>query len=217
MPNDKRLCFVKEEVLGITNGRPIIGVDHPVMMEIWVKPIAGALCIFLFCDDQYTTTLERLQETNNEDFKNYMTSNTQGWVRRWGCAGTSVAAASPAPPPPPAQPRAEQPPAAGCVGGCTAATTPARESSRTTRVLHSSSRLTRRGAQPTTIGGCSRPRLWRSCHLRARLRTLLASAKLACARGNTHIEIIYPKLCDLTSHIYNPFQNPIENDALSAK
>ncbi len=48
-PGDKRLCFVKEVVFGITvvkevifgitNGRPIIGVDHPVMVEMWAQPI----------------------------------------------------------------------------------------------------------------------------------------------------------------------------------
>jgi hypothetical protein len=30
------------------------------------------------CDDLYTTTLERLQETNDENLKNYMTRTTQG-------------------------------------------------------------------------------------------------------------------------------------------
>jgi hypothetical protein len=48
-------------------------------------------------DDQYTATLERLQETNDENFKNYMTRKTQAWLRRWGCPTPSDAAASPAP------------------------------------------------------------------------------------------------------------------------
>ncbi len=49
------------------------------------------------CDDQYTATLESLQETNDENFKNYMSRKTQGWFRRWGCAGISDAAASATP------------------------------------------------------------------------------------------------------------------------
>ena len=43
-PDDKKLCFVKEEVFGITDGGPIIGADHPVMTEIFAIPITGALC-----------------------------------------------------------------------------------------------------------------------------------------------------------------------------
>ena len=42
-PNDKKLCFVKEEVFGITDGGPIIGPDHPVMLEMFAQPITGAL------------------------------------------------------------------------------------------------------------------------------------------------------------------------------
>ena len=42
-PNDKKLCFVKEEVFGITNGDPIIGPDHPVMLEMFAQPITGEL------------------------------------------------------------------------------------------------------------------------------------------------------------------------------
>ncbi len=51
------------------------------------------------CDDQYTATLERLEETGDEAFKLYLTRKTQGWFRRWGCPRTSAAAsaASPAP------------------------------------------------------------------------------------------------------------------------
>jgi hypothetical protein len=49
--------------------------------------------------------------------------------------------------------------------------------------------------------------LWRRCHLRSGRWThaihnfspLLAFTKLTCTRGYTHIQIIYPKLCDLTS------------------
>ena len=42
-PNDKKLCFVKEEVFGITDRGPIIGPDHPVMLEMFAQPITGAL------------------------------------------------------------------------------------------------------------------------------------------------------------------------------
>ena len=49
------------------------------------------------CDDQYTATLQRLEETGDDAFKNYMTRKTQGWFRRWGCLQTTDAAASPAP------------------------------------------------------------------------------------------------------------------------
>jgi hypothetical protein len=47
------------------------------------------------CDDQYTATLERLQETGDEAFKLYLTRKTQGWFRRWGCPRTSAAASLP--------------------------------------------------------------------------------------------------------------------------
>jgi hypothetical protein len=49
------------------------------------------------CDDQYTATLQRLEETGDDAFKLYMTRKTQAWFRRWGCLQTSDAAASPAP------------------------------------------------------------------------------------------------------------------------
>ena len=49
------------------------------------------------CDDQYTATLELLDETGDEAFKLYITRKTQGWFRRWGCGRTSDVAASPAP------------------------------------------------------------------------------------------------------------------------
>jgi hypothetical protein len=39
----------------------------------------------------------------------------------------------------------------------------------------------------------------RRTHVIHNFSPLLASAKLACASGYTHIETIYPKLCDLTS------------------
>ena len=42
-PNDNKLCFVKEEVFGITDAGPIIGPDHPVMREMFAQPITGAL------------------------------------------------------------------------------------------------------------------------------------------------------------------------------
>jgi hypothetical protein len=44
-PNDNhdKLCFVKEEVSGITDGGPIIGPDHPVLREMFAQPITGAL------------------------------------------------------------------------------------------------------------------------------------------------------------------------------
>jgi hypothetical protein len=42
-PTTKKLCFVKEEVFGITDGGPIIGPDHPVMLEMFAQPITGAL------------------------------------------------------------------------------------------------------------------------------------------------------------------------------
>ena len=49
------------------------------------------------CDEQYTATLERLEETGDDAFKLYMTRKTQAWFRRWGCLLTTDAAASPAP------------------------------------------------------------------------------------------------------------------------
>ncbi len=42
-PDDNRLCFVMEEVFGITDGGPIIGPDYPVMREMFAQPITGAL------------------------------------------------------------------------------------------------------------------------------------------------------------------------------
>jgi hypothetical protein len=42
-PDDKKLCFVKEEVFGITDRGPIIGPNHPVMLEMFAQPITDAL------------------------------------------------------------------------------------------------------------------------------------------------------------------------------
>ena len=50
------------------------------------------------CDDQYTSTLESLETSTDERFKDYFTRKTQGWFGRWG---RSVAADSPAPSPAP--------------------------------------------------------------------------------------------------------------------
>ena len=41
--DDKKLCFVKEEVFGITDRGPIIGPNHPVMLEMFAQPITDAL------------------------------------------------------------------------------------------------------------------------------------------------------------------------------
>ena len=49
------------------------------------------------CDEQYTATLERLEETSDDAFKLYMTRKTQAWFRRWGCLQTCDTSASPAP------------------------------------------------------------------------------------------------------------------------
>ena len=46
-PDDKKLCYVKEEVFGITDGGPIIDTDHPVIKEMFEIPITGALCCSL--------------------------------------------------------------------------------------------------------------------------------------------------------------------------
>ena len=40
-PADKKLCFVKEEVFGISDGGHIIGPDHPVVLEMMDQPIDG--------------------------------------------------------------------------------------------------------------------------------------------------------------------------------
>ena len=43
-PDDREINFDKEEVFGISEGRPIIGPDHPVMVEMFAQPIVGTLC-----------------------------------------------------------------------------------------------------------------------------------------------------------------------------
>jgi hypothetical protein len=35
------------------------------------------------CDDQYTATLEMLQETDDDKFKMYLTRKVIAWFRRW--------------------------------------------------------------------------------------------------------------------------------------
>ena len=42
-PNDTKLNYVKEEVFGIFGRRPIIGPDHPVVVEMMAQPIIGTL------------------------------------------------------------------------------------------------------------------------------------------------------------------------------
>jgi hypothetical protein len=39
------------------------------------------------CDDQYTATLEMLQETDDDKFKMYLTRKVIAWFRRWPCKG----------------------------------------------------------------------------------------------------------------------------------
>jgi len=46
-PDNQKLCFVKEEVFGITDGGPIIGPNHPVILEMLTTPTIGALCCSL--------------------------------------------------------------------------------------------------------------------------------------------------------------------------
>ena len=47
-PNDKKLNFVKEKGFGITDGGPIIGPDHPVVVEMMAQPIVGTLYFCMF-------------------------------------------------------------------------------------------------------------------------------------------------------------------------
>ena len=47
-PDDKQINFVKEEVFGIPDGNPIIGPEHPVMVEMFAQPIVGARCCIIF-------------------------------------------------------------------------------------------------------------------------------------------------------------------------
>ncbi len=46
--DDKKLCFVKEEVFGITDGGQSPMEDHPVFMEMFAVPITGNRCVVLF-------------------------------------------------------------------------------------------------------------------------------------------------------------------------
>ena len=41
VPENRILNFVKEEVFGISDGRPIIDKDHPVMVEMFAQDIIG--------------------------------------------------------------------------------------------------------------------------------------------------------------------------------
>ncbi len=48
-PNDqKKLCFVKGEVVGIPDGGPIIRPDHQVVVEMMAQPEVGTLYCFMF-------------------------------------------------------------------------------------------------------------------------------------------------------------------------
>jgi hypothetical protein len=58
---------------------------HPVLPgQHWPSNsrIAG------ICDEQYTSTLETLHETDDEKFKDYLARKTQAWFLRWGCPCT---------------------------------------------------------------------------------------------------------------------------------
>ena len=50
--DDIRMNFVKEEVFGILDCRPIIDNEHPVLTEMFSQPIVGALCCFIFLSKQ---------------------------------------------------------------------------------------------------------------------------------------------------------------------
>jgi hypothetical protein len=63
----------------------------------YLKSNRDDIQISAVCDDQYSSTLAKLEVTADEDFKVYMTRKTQGWFRRWGCPRPSDAAASPGP------------------------------------------------------------------------------------------------------------------------
>ena len=45
--DDKKLCFVKEEIFGNTDGGQSLMEDHPVFIEMFAIPITGALCYSL--------------------------------------------------------------------------------------------------------------------------------------------------------------------------
>ena len=50
--DDVRLISIKEEVFGIPDGRPIIDNKHPVLRDMFLQPIVGALCCFIFLSKQ---------------------------------------------------------------------------------------------------------------------------------------------------------------------
>ncbi len=134
------------------------------------------------CDDQYTATLESLEETGNEAIKLYLTRKTHGWFRRWGGPRTSAAAASQPPAPPPEPP----PPPVGL-----------RHRRKTRCLCRQTTRVVLRSScrsWATVIRCRHQPCPWRRCHRRAG-RTRLCQAPLACAIGYTHIEIICLQNC----------------------
>ena len=47
-PDDKEANFVKEVVFRISEGRPIIGSEHPVIVEMFAQPIVSMLCCFVY-------------------------------------------------------------------------------------------------------------------------------------------------------------------------
>jgi hypothetical protein len=49
VPENKILNFVKEEVFGISDGRPIIDKDHPVMVEMFAQDIIGGTLLTPVC------------------------------------------------------------------------------------------------------------------------------------------------------------------------
>ena len=49
VPENTILNFVKEEVFGISDGRPIIDKDHPVMVEMFAQDIIGGTLLTPVC------------------------------------------------------------------------------------------------------------------------------------------------------------------------
>ncbi len=49
VPENNILNFVKEEVFGISDGRPIIDKDHPVMVETFAQDIIGGTLLIPVC------------------------------------------------------------------------------------------------------------------------------------------------------------------------
>ena len=49
VPENQILNFVKEEVFGISDGRPIIDKDHPVMVEMFAQDIIGGTLLTPVC------------------------------------------------------------------------------------------------------------------------------------------------------------------------